>query len=100
MKRGSTPTHTFHISCDTSLIKEVKITYAQGNDIVLTKKAIDCELRAGKIVTKLTQEDSFKFDCTKPVYIQLRVLFLDGECVPSDIKMVDVGRCLDDEVLI
>lgn len=99
MRKGGTPTHTFNLGIDTSLIKEVKITYSQDGKVILTKKSSDCQIEEGKVVTKLSQEDTFLFDGSKFVNIQLRVLTLEGDVLPSEIFTRSVAECLDDEVL-
>ena len=99
MRIGTTPTHTFEVELDTALIKEAKITYTQGDEIILEKRTDDCEITPGKLEVKLTQEETFKFDSTKFVCIQLRVLMVNDECLSTDLIMVSPDKCLDDEVL-
>ena len=67
MIRGTTPTHTFNIPFDTSMVKEVKILYAQDVVKILEKKNGDCVLAGQSISVTLTQEDTFLFDNKKPV---------------------------------
>lgn len=97
--RGTTPTHTFTIPFDTSIIEKVKVIYSQNDNILLSKSTDDCDISYQDIKTTLTQEDTFKFDCNLPVEIQIRILTKDGETMNSYIKRVGVARCLDDEVL-
>lgn len=99
MIRGTTPTHIFNLPVETSFLKEVKITYAQGNDEVFTKTKEDCLCEEKAIKVSLTQEETLKFDHTKPVYIQVRVLTVSGDAMASQIEMVDVGKVLNEEVL-
>ena len=99
MIRGTTPTHTFTIPFEVSEIKTVKITYAQDDVVVCEKTMSDCELTGTTISTVLTQEDTFKFDHTKDVQIQLRILTISGQALASIVEKVGVSRCLDDEVL-
>lgn len=100
MERGTTPTHTFKIPTDiSSIIKEVKITYSQNDKEILVKRTKDCTISGVKIITKLSQEDTFLFDCTMYVYIQLRILTVSGDCVKSKLMRETVGKCLDEEVL-
>ena len=99
MIRGTTPTHTFNLPLDASLIKEVKVTYAQGGAVILERRAADCEIQGSTVTIRLTQEDTFKFDCSKKVYIQVRALLTSGECISSRILMTSVESCLDNEVL-
>ena len=100
MIRGTTPTHTFNIPFDTSMVKEVKVTYAQDDTVVLEKRTSDCELDGQRIIVTLTQEDTFLFDCKKAVEIQIRVLTVGGDALGSVPEKVGVSKCLDDEVLV
>jgi hypothetical protein len=99
MYRGSTPTHTFKVPIDTSSIKTIKITYSQKDKELFAKRNEDCTLEEGKIITSLSQEETFMFENDKLVSIQIRVLMDDEKCLPSKIMMVSVDKCLDDEVL-
>ena len=99
MIRGTTPTHTFNIPFDTSMVKEVKILYAQDDVKLLEKKNGDCTLAGQSISVTLSQEDTFLFDSKKPVEIQIRVLTLGGDALASIPEKVGVSKCLDSEVL-
>lgn len=100
MERGTTPTHTFNIPSDiSSIIKEIKITYSQNEKEVLVKRTAACTIKDGKVIIKLSQEETFLFDCKNLVYIQMRILTHTGECLKSKIMVETVGKCLDEEVL-
>ena len=99
MIQGTTPTHTFYVDKDTSLIKSVKITYAQNEKIVLVKRTPDCVINDGKIMVRLSQEDTFLFDPDKFVTILIRVLTIDDKAITSNPVMMSVLECFDDEVL-
>lgn len=99
MIRGTTPTHTFTLPIDAGVIKSVKITYTQFGKVVLTKTGSDIALSKNIITVRLTQQDTFRFDCSGDVFIQLRILTTDGGALASKIMRVSVDRCLDDEVL-
>lgn len=100
MRRGTTPTHTFDISpIEASVLSKVKITYAQGNTVVLVKRTEDCTLEGNTIKLTLTQEETLKFDHKKLVEVQVRVLTAGGDALASYIHNVTVGRLLDEEVL-
>ena len=58
MIRGTTPTHIFTVPFDTSIIKEVRVIYKQGNQKVLCKDNKDVEMDAQTVSLKLTQEDT------------------------------------------
>ena len=100
MLRGTTPTHNFDVDIDTAIIKELKITYSQKDIEVLSKKMRDCTILQNRIVTRLSQEDTFLFECNQVVNIQMRVLTTSGDVLISEIMRMSVGRCLDDEVLV
>lgn len=102
MMRGTTPTHTFHLPFDTSLVRSVRVIYLQrqlGNALRLTKETDACALDGAAIRVTLTQEDTLLFDSRLPVEIQLRVLTHTGQALSSKPIAVDVGECLDGEVL-
>lgn len=99
MIRGTTPTHTFTIPFDTSLIKEVRVVYAQADEPIICKETADCSLKGQEISTTLTQEETFKFDCKKAVQIQIRVLTTAGEVLATRVQSVSVDKCLDNEVM-
>lgn len=99
MIRGTTPTHIFELPFDTDLIDKVKVVYAQDDRVVFTKEQAECTLEANVVSVKLTQEETLKLDCRKYVQIQLRVLTKEGEALASEIKTVDVKKCLESKVL-
>lgn len=102
IETGTTPVHVFsdipQYVCDQ--IKEIKITYSQNEKEVLVKRTNDCEIANEKIITKLSQEDTFCFDRKYLVDIQMRLLLHNGECLKTPVMTRHVGRCLDDEVLV
>ena len=100
MIKGTTPTHTFEVDIDTDSIKEVKVTYSQQDKVIVEKRTEECDITQGKIQTKLTQEETFKFDHLVLVYAQLRILTINGDVLATDLIMLPVSKCLDEEVLI
>ncbi len=100
MIKGTTPTHIFEVDFDTDLIQEIKITYSQHENVLVEKRTDDCEITEGKIVTKLTQEETFKFDNTKYAYVQIRILTKAGDCLATPVTMVSIDKCLDNEVIV
>ena len=99
MFKGTTPTHTFNVDVETSLIQTVKITYTQKDRVVLVKRTDECTIGDGVITTRLTQEDTFLFEEDVLVTVQVRLLTFDGDALASAPMMMSVGKCLDDEVL-
>lgn len=99
MIRGTTPTHTFTIPFDESVINSIKIIYAQNKETVFEKLKDDCTFEGNTVSLTLTQEETFKFDHKCPVEIQIRILTTKGNAIASEIRRVTVGELLDDEVL-
>ena len=99
MKRGTTPEHIFTIPIDAEEIKVIKVTYAQNNVPVITKRTEDVDVEANQVKVKLTQEDTMALDSKLPCYIQVRIVTLAGEALASTPIKRSVGILLDDEVL-
>lgn len=98
MIRGTTPTHTFVLPFDTSVVKSAKVLYAQSDVVIFEKTS--CTMDGNTLSVRLTQEETLEFDCKKNVEIQLRILTEADDALTSDIIVADVMRCLDDEVLV
>lgn len=100
MIRGTTPTHTFNLPFGVEFIKAGKVIYSQDGAVVLTKEISECALDGQAITIKLTQEETFKFDCNKGyVFIQIRLLTTGEDALASGLIRVEVEKCLDSEVL-
>lgn len=103
MIRTSTPTHRFEIAEDQSSIIEMlqalKITYKQGNRVVLEKTEADVTIEGNVISFKLTQEETKRFVAGVPIDMQVRVLLTSGECFPSLLYRMSCSDVLDDEVM-
>lgn len=99
MRLGTTPRHTFTFPFDTSLIEELKITYAQNKKTVFEKYLADCDVEANSVSYTLTQQETFLFAEGVNVEVQARVLTTAGDALASDIRIVTADRCLDREVL-
>lgn len=100
MIRGTTPTHTFQIPLEASMVKDVRISYAQGGVVLAEKTKNDCTLSGNEIKTKLTQEDTLKFRESKPIEVQLRVLTTDGDVMATNIYTLSACKALNEEVLV
>ena len=98
MIRGTTPTHSFVLPFETSIVKSAKVIYAQSDAVILEKAS--CTMEGNTLSVRLTQEETLKFDCKKNVEIQLRILTEANDALTSDIITIDVARCLDEEVLV
>ena len=99
MIRGTTPTHTFTLPFDVSVIKEIHVIYAQGR-VKLVKKKADCELSGNEVKVRLSQEETLMFCAALPFKVQVRVLTHIGDALASVPKtVVDVIGTLEDEVI-
>ena len=99
MIQGTTPTHTFTLPFDVSMIDKVRIIYAQNDTPVVTKNTEDCKLEGNDVFVVLTQEDTFAFDHNEHVEIQIRLLTTEGKAIASHVKRIDCAKCLENEVL-
>ena len=99
IRRGTTPTHTFTLPCDSSVIKEVMIIYAQNDAEVICKTKDHCKIEGNTVTVTLTQSDTLKFNHRYNVQVQVRILTLDGVAAASDIEVVSVRKLLNDEVM-
>lgn len=99
MIRGTTPTHTFRLSIDTSTITEVRITYAQLGKMVIEKTEKGVKMGEKSISLTLTQEESLKFSAGIDVEVQLKVLTNVGTVLASPVISLNVDKILNTEVL-
>lgn len=99
MIRGTTPTHIFNLQIDTSIIKEVRITYVQYTNIVVEKTEHDVTIGDQAIRLKLTQEETLRFSKSTPVRVQLKVLTTDNTVLACLVKDIPVEEILNEEVL-
>lgn len=99
MIRGTTPTHIFNLPIDTSIIKEVRITYVQYSKIIVEKTERDVAMSDQTIRFKLTQEETLRFAKSTPVRVQLKVLTTDNTVLASPIRDIPVDDILNEEVL-
>lgn len=99
MIQGTTPTHTFNLSIDSSIISKLTITYAQFERVIVQKTKDDCVINNNLITVKLSQEDTLRFKPGTPVQIQLRVLTVGGDALASEISTIPLEAVLDKAVL-
>lgn len=100
IRRGSTPTHTFTLPFDTSLIKAASVVYSQNDIKILTKRMADLTKNGKTLSVKLTQKETFLFNPKEAVSVQVRVLTNSGDALNSLITKVNVSDSLSEEVLI
>ncbi len=99
MQRLSTPTHTFTLDLDMSLVKTLRVVYKQGNIVRLVKYGDDATIDGNTVTFKLTQEETQAFAAAVDVLIQLDVLTVGGDALHSAIIKRSVTDVLLDEVL-
>lgn len=98
-RRGTTPTHTFELPFDTSLIKDITISYVQREVILFKKRIGDCTFKDNVITLDLSQEETLKFDKSLLLKIQLKVLFIDDRVDASYEIVTPVDDIYDEEVM-
>lgn len=99
MIRGTTPTHTFTLPVDCSEFKRIRILYAQNDETLIKRDLETLECDGNTVSCTLTQAETLLLDCDKPCDIQVRALTLRGEALACKPRRIDIGRCLDNEVL-
>lgn len=115
MIRGTTPTHTFNIPYDASLVEDFRVSYSQYEKIIdeygevktvaktlITKKMgdVNVTLEEKTIKVRLTQEETLLFDHSKGVAnAQIRVKTQGGDVQSSRIINFNIFETLNDEVL-
>ena len=104
MKRVTTPTHTFVFSENPNLWQGFRITYKQGDRIVLEKSDpsqidITSDGSTYKLSCTLTQEETKKFAPNKKAQVQIRRKNKDGNVAASEIFIIEVGDVLNKEIL-
>ena len=97
--QGTTPTHTFLLPFDASLIKTARLVYSQGDDVKVIKEGADVQMTGLKVTTTLTQADTFAFTPSTSVTLVLRLLTIGGDAVTTDPKVLSCRGCDDKEVL-
>ena len=99
MRKGTTPSFVFELPIEVDTIKNAKVIFSFNNDVKLEKYLKQCAASGNKLTVKLTQEETFLFECNATVKIQLRVVTVNGDALASDVFSVFVHQCLDDEVI-
>lgn len=99
--RGTTPIHEFEIPYPIEIVKNIRITYAQNKKVCFTKVKSDCVLTEGKAEVSLTQEETYSFEPTKPIMIELRIQLTNDKVLRSEepitLRVVD---SFDNEVMV
>lgn len=99
MTRGTTPTHTFKLPFNSSMVKEAMVIYAQNDVEVFCKYTHDCTMEGNSISVTLDQEETLLFSHHSNVQIQLKVKTTEDVVLVSVPAVISVQKCLNDEVL-
>lgn len=102
MIRGTTPTHYFPIEndkLDTSTLVKINVLYGQDDKLLFKKKTADCRIENNTIITKLTREETLKFDHKKPAQVQVIAETESKDVIETLVMTVGVDKLLDDGVL-
>lgn len=97
--KGTTPTILYTLPIELNDVKNFSVTFSQGGEPIITKMKSDCEITDGKIIVRLSQEDTLKLQANKIVETQIKFLFSDGNVVPTKIKQLYAKRILDEQVI-
>lgn len=86
MIRGTTPTLTFTLPFEpTGIVKDVSITFLQGEGTILEKKLVDCEIDGVDMRLRLTREDTMKFSPCKWIKIRVDMVCMDDNVITADL---------------
>lgn len=98
MRRLTTPTHTFTLPFDASVVDKFLLTYVQNDIIVLEKNEQEVLADGNVWSVELTQEETKKF---KPgvASCQIRILTKDDKALASDVFQIGVRQVFNEVVL-
>jgi hypothetical protein len=100
MIRGTTPTHTWVLPFDASLLKEVSITYSQNDENIIKKTEEDCTMEGNRISITLSQEDTLKLEPKVRTTVQLKVMTSNDSVMATKPKNISVSDIQDEEVWV
>lgn len=97
---GTTPELTFNLPFDTSIIKNLYITFKDRNKaIVLEKTEADCTMNNNSVTVELSQEETLQFEKRTKVRVQLRIKTTNDKALKSNIIVIDIGDLLKEGVI-
>lgn len=99
MIRGTTPPHTFKLPIDVQDAKQIRIIYAQNDEVLFVKTKPELGVSGNEVRLRLTQEETLMFDHGEAAEIQLRVLTAENNALASKVIRIPVGMLLEDEVM-
>lgn len=99
MIRLTTPEHSFVFPESPDVFKEILVTYAQGNVIILEKHKEDMQFDGNRGYYTLSQEETALFSTSGKIRMQLRALTYAGDALATDIYTLNVSDVLNGDVL-
>lgn len=99
MRIGTTPTHVFVLPFSVDEITEAEITYEQNGKAVLTKKTPAFYMRDKVIAVTLTESETFLFDESANIEMQLRVALANNLVLSTGVICISCDECLSNSVL-
>lgn len=98
MRRFTTPTHTFTLPFDASIVDKFLLTYVQDEITILEKTEKEVKVEGNVWSVELTQTETQKF---KPgtACCQIRVLTTNGKALASDPFHFSVRKVYNEVVL-
>lgn len=97
--RGTTPTNIFDVDLDLTDAEVVYYTYSQDGVTVFEKTKEDLDITPSRVTIKLSQKDTLKLNHSKPVEIQARARFVNGDAPASCIIVTTAERILKNGVI-
>jgi len=101
MRIGTTPSYTFDIPFDLSIIENIRVVFKQDDKIVLKKEKADCtfDVDTSSIKITLSEKETFEFEKGQIIKIQLHVSIVGNSAITSNVMDDYAWECLDDEVI-
>lgn len=96
---GATSTDSFTLPVDASMIQSLRIDYSQDGQFLFYKTKDNCSLEGTSGTVELTQADTLKFKNAKAGSVQIVVVTMGGEVIPSKPFAFGVGTRLNREEL-
>lgn len=96
MHRATTPTFSFTLPVDTSLVSNFIISFAQGGVVKLEKTKKDCTCSDKVVSVTLTEAEANLFSHKLTGQIQIRAKLTDNQVVASNILEFNVHRVFNE----
>lgn len=96
--RGLAPTVIFKIPLDKAMIAKVRISFKQGQNLIVKKHAA-CTIEDGRVSTTLTRAETVSFFDNSYVKLQLEGETTGGQPFKTGVHTAFVSELLNPEVL-